>query len=229
MQRMNLVVTVVMVAALATGCSNEKRRERPQAASRPEPSSVATSGTTDLPTQDAKDFISHVASVNEVEIQLGKLALSRGTAAEVRTFGQMMVDDHTSAAARLDTVEKDLRLEPARQLDSRQADLRDKIAKQSGSDFDREYAKAMVDGHQDLLDQLESRVDKKGLDQWKVEMKGKTRIPAGGVAILPDKSDNKTTMRVNQFAASLYPTVYAHLQSAKALEESLKRQGNKRR
>ena len=63
----------------------------------------------------------------------------------------------------------------------------------------------MVDGHKDLLDQLESRIDKKGLDQWKVEMKGKTRIPAGGVAVLPDKSDNKTTMRINQFAASDLP------------------------
>ena len=80
------------------------------------------------------------------------------------------------------------------------------IAKRSGSDFDREYASAMVDGHKDLIDQLEPRIEKKTLDQWKVAITGKATAGTS-VAIPPDRSENPTTMRINQFAADIYPTV----------------------
>ena len=56
-------------------------------------------------------------------------------------------------------------------------------------------------------------------------MKGKTGVSDGSVAILPDKSDNKTTMRLNQFAASIYPTVHAHLEAAEALKSSIEKRG----
>jgi hypothetical protein len=46
-------------------------------------------------------------------------------------------------------------------------------------------------------------------------------MATGSVALLPDKSENPTTMRVNEFAAGLYPTVYAHLEAARALKGSL--------
>jgi len=233
MRRM-YVLPFAVAAIVAGACSNQKERatrEAPPASTVPrsEPSSVATTGTTDLSTQDAKDFLSHVATVDQLEIQLGKLAVTRGTSSEVRKFGQMMIDDHTSSTDKLVTLEKDLKLDTPRELDDKHKDVREDLAKRSGSDFDREYANAMVDGHKDLLDQLESRIDKKGLDQWKDEMKGKTRIPAGGVAVLPDKSDNKTTMRINQFAASIYPAVYTHLEAAKALEQSLEHRGANKR
>jgi hypothetical protein len=45
----------------------------------------------------------------------------------------------------------------------------------------------------------------------------------GTIPILPDPSENPTTMRVSQFAADLYPTALAHLEAAKALETSLKK------
>ena len=43
------------------------------------------------------------------------------------------------------------------------------------------------------------------------------------IAILRDRSDSPTTMRVNQFAADIYPIVDPHLEAAKALERSLEK------
>ena len=63
----------------------------------------------------------------------------------------------------------------------------------------------MVNSHKDLIEQLKPRIDKKTLDPWKVEMNGKTTVLGRTGAILPDRSDNPTTMRVNQFAADIYP------------------------
>jgi putative membrane protein len=226
MQRTN-GLAIAIAAALAAGCSSQNpQRETAPPVARRDAGGVGTSGTADLTSQDARDFLAHLATVDQSEIQLGKLAVSRGTSPGVRKFGQMMIDDHTSSSDRLESLERDLKIEPPKQPQQQDSDQHEELAKQSGSEFDREYASAMVRRHEDLIDQLEPRIDKKGLDQWKEEMKGKTKIPAGA-AVLPDKSDNKTTMRINQFAASIYPTVYSHLQAAKALEQSLEARGRR--
>jgi len=212
----------VLIVTLTAGCSVDKGKDLGQAKST-EPATVGTSGAPQIASLDAKDFIHHVAIVNTAEIDLGNLAVNRGSAGEVKKFGQMMIDDHAASGDKLKALASDLKINAPGELDDKHIDQRDKLAKQSGADFDREYASAMIDGHKDLIDQLEPRIDKKTLDQWKVEMNGKTTVAAGTVAILPDRSDNPTTMRINQFAAGIYPTVYAHLEAAKALERSLKK------
>ena len=53
-----------------------------------------------------------------------------------------------------------------------------------------------------------------------MEARDERQDEGGGrtVAILPDKSENPTTMRINQFAAGIYPTVHAHLEAARAAQ-----------
>ena len=219
-------LSFALLATPIVGCSTDTGRDLGPA-QRSEPITSAAGGAADITTEDAKDFIHHVAIVNLAEIDLGRLALDHGAAAEVRKFAQMMIDDHTASADTLKTLALDLKVDVPGEIDAKHVEQRDKLTKRFGADFDRAYASAMIDGHKDLLEQLEPRIDKKGLDQWKVEMNGKTKA-RGSVAVLPDKSDNRTTMRINQFAASIYPTVHAHLEAAKALESSLEKRQTKR-
>jgi putative membrane protein len=216
------VLSFALVATLTAACSSGKGPDLGQAKPA-EPASVGTTGAADIASQDAKDFIHLMAMVNLAEIDLGKLAANRGTADEVKKFAQMMIDDHTASGDKLKVLASDLKIEAPGQLDDKHVDQRDKLAKREGSDFDREYAGAMLDGHKELIDQLEPRIDKKTLGKWKVEMNKKTTAAVGTIAILPDPSDNPTTMRINQFAADIYPTVHAHLEAAKALESLLKK------
>jgi putative membrane protein len=211
-----------LVAILGAACSSDKGKALDQAKGT-QPAAAGTSGAADTAGQDARDFIHHVAIVNMAEIELGKLATNRSSTNEVKTFARMMIEDHTASGDKLKTVASDLKIEAPARLDAKHVDQRDKLAKLQDADFDRDYTSVMVDGHKDLIDQLEPRIDKKTLDQWKVEMNGKTAVANGTVAILPDKSDNPTTMRINQFAADIYPTVHAHLEAAKAVESSLKK------
>ena len=135
----------------------------------------------------------------------------------------MMVDDHTASGDKLKTLASDLRVGPQPPPEDAHLDWQQKLTSLSGADFDRGYAGAMVDSHKELIDQLEPRIDKKTLDQWKLQMNGKTKVAAGSVAILPDKSEDPTTMRVNEFAAGLYPTVHAHLEAARGLKDALEK------
>jgi putative membrane protein len=212
-------LSFVLGATLISGCSSEKGPDLGKAQGG-EPATVGTSGAADIARQDATDFIHHMAMVNMAEIELGKMAAERGTSAEVKKFGQMMVQDHTAAGDKLTSLATDLKIDSPGPLDDKHAELRDTLAKRRGADFDRDYASAMAEGHEDLIKQLEPRIDKQTLDQWKSERNGE-RTSAGTVAILPDRSDNPTTMRINQFAAGIYPTVHAHLEAAKALQRSV--------
>jgi putative membrane protein len=101
------------------------------------------------------------------------------------------------------------------QLDDKHNDLRDKLSKLQGADFDREYMDAMVDGHQDVADKLESRIDRAKLQDWKAQRSQMT-------AVAPEKSDDPVTMSINQWAADTYPTVVAHLDAAKTLDTTVK-------
>jgi len=214
-------LSFAFLATLTAACSSEKGKDLGPA-QRGQPATVGTTGAADLGSQDARDFIHHLAIVNLAEIELGKLAAERGTD-EVKKFAAMMIRDHTLSADKLKALAVDLTIDRPVQLDDKHTDQREKLATRTGADFDREYASAMVDGHKDLLDQLEPRTDKKTLDQWKVQMNGRTGAAGGTVPIAPDRSDNPTTMRINQFAADMYPTAYAHMEAAKALESSLKK------
>jgi len=220
MKRMGFL-SFVLVAALTAGCSGDKGKGLGQDKASAPPT-VGTSGAIDIANQDAKDFIHYVALANMAEVDLGKLAADRGTADEVKKFGQMMIAEHTASGDKLKTLASDLHIDAPGRLDDKHTDQRDKLAGRQGGDFDREYATAMVEGHKELIDQLEPRIDKKALEQWKVETRGKTTA-GGTVPIPPDPSDNPTTMWINQFAADIYPAVRAHLEAARALESSLKK------
>jgi putative membrane protein len=215
-------VSLALVATLTAGCSKESGKDSGPP-KRDQPATAATRAAADATSRDAGDFIHHVAIVNKAEIDLGKLAADRGGADEVKRFAQMMIHDHTASGDKLRVLAAELKVQAPDQLDQTRIDERDKLAREAAPDFDRDYATAMVDGHKDLLDQLEPRIDKTTLDRWKAAMNGKTTVESGTAPVLADQSENPTTMRVNQFAAEIYPTVHAHLEAAKALESSLKK------
>ena len=86
----------------------------------------------------------------------------------------------------------------------------------------------MVDGHQDVLDKLGSRVDKESLENYKAKTTdqatgAKVKQEVEATAITPEKSDNAITASINQWAATSYPVVQAHLQAAKTIQNTFKK------
>jgi putative membrane protein len=215
-------IAILAVAAMTTfgiACNTDRRNTADGGA-------VGTSGNTDVSRGD-RDFVNDVAIANMAEIELGKLAAGRAVNAEVKRFGQMMVDDHTAAAGKLKTIATTHHITLPTEIDDKHRDLRERLSKLQGAEFDREYMKAMVDGHEDVVDKLESRIDKERL----AEYKAKYATPGGRKTdeeikvdtVIPENSDDRVTMAVNQFAADAYPIVYVHMQKAKALDETIRK------
>ena len=154
------------------------------------------------------------------------MASEKGASPDVKKFGKMMVDDHTAAGDRLKAIATQHNVEWPAGLDDKHRDLRDKLAKLSGAEFDREYMSAMVEGHEAVANKLESRIDKDTLSKWKTESTDrvagqKAKVEGKAIAVMPERSDNPITMAINQWAADAYPTVQAHLSTAKELDKGL--------
>jgi putative membrane protein len=220
--RGKVLLWIAIVAALTVGCSRNGGND--------ETAPVGTSGKSDTNkvTSSDKGFVHDAVIANQAEVELGRIAIQRSTNADVKKFAQMMIDDHTAAGQKLSAVASRYNIDVPAQLDDKHRDLGEKLAKKLGPDFDRDYMEAMVEGHKQVADKLESRVDKANLAEWKADMtdrtSGKKVVERAQIrTILPEKSANEVTMSINQWAGDTYPTVQAHLEAAKALTDLLKK------
>jgi predicted outer membrane protein len=154
------------------------------------------------------------------------MALDKTTNLDIKSFAQRMIGDHSAAGHNLKSVLSGQPIEWPVQLDDKHKKIADELANKQGVDFDRDYVKAMVEGHQDLAAKLESRLDVQSLADWKTAAAGRTdskalpepKIAMRDVHVRPNKSDNEVTMKINQWAADTYPVAQKHLDTARTLE-----------
>src|SRR5262245_45004041 len=159
-------LSVALAAALTVGCRGDNRSAT---TTNPETGSpVGTSGTADVSRGD-QDFVKDAAITGMAEIELGRMAQEKAMDPNVKKFGQMMVEDHTKAGETLKALATESRIEMPAQVDDEHKEKAEKLAAKSGADFDNDYADMMVDGHENFVNKLESRIDKDTLSKWKAE------------------------------------------------------------
>jgi putative membrane protein len=102
-------------------------------------------------------FVQDAAIANMAEIELGRLALRNASDAQVRSFGQRMIDDHQKAQSDLEAVARRMNLELPSGLDSHHAQTARQLAALSGTEFDSQYINTMVREHRNAIALFESR------------------------------------------------------------------------
>ncbi len=100
----------------------------------------------------ANDFAEEASAKGIAEIETSKLALEKGTSAEVKKFAQTMVDDHTRANDELKALAEKNNLEL-----SDDADLMNKakamiLQVRDGENFDKAYANNQVVAHEQAIE-----------------------------------------------------------------------------
>ena len=129
----------------------------------------------------AQEFAQKAAVIGKAEIELAQLAVKQSTDADVRSYAERMITDHTAAAAKLKTVAAKDNLTLPQSLDPEHAAVKQKLSGLKGNDFDRAYSAEMAKGH-----------DK-------------------AVALFDAASQNSTLPAdLKQFAASTLPTLKEH-------------------
>src|SRR3954470_7870169 len=219
---------VAVVGVITVGCSRTERSKTATSEHRPGGAAVGTGGVV---VKSDEDFVHDVAIMNMTEIELSRMALTKATSPDVRSFAQRMIDDHGAAGEKLKGVISAYQMQWPSQLDDEHRKTVDELGKKQAGDFDRDYAKAMVHGHQDLVAKLESRLDVETLANWKAAAAGRTqskempepKAELRDVELRPEKSDLDRTTKISQWAADTYPVTQKHLDTARTLEDATKK------
>ena len=228
MRRIGLLLWAAAII-VAGGCSKAESTKAPvQEQPTSKTAAVGTAGST--ATNDA-DFVHDVAIMNMAEMELSRMALEKATSPDIKSFAQRVIDDHGAAETKLKGLVSGNPINWPSQLDDKHQKSTEELAKTQGAEFERDYVKAVVYGHQDFAAKLESRLELHSLADWKTAAAARTQskaLPEPGVAlrdvaILPEKSDNALTMKINQWAAETYPVAQKHLDTARTLEKATKK------
>jgi putative membrane protein len=138
-----------------------------------------------------------VVTANQVDIDAGKLAETKGSAKDVKDFAKRMVIDHSSVNKQATELVQKLKVKP--ESNSTSESLKKggdenlaKLKSLSGADFDRAYIDHEVTYHQQVLDALD-----------------KTLIP------------NAKNDELKNLLVKVRPAFVAHLEHAKQVQSAL--------
>jgi putative membrane protein len=139
------VRTFVLALLFLIACSpNVEQQGHPTPATEPAPSA-------DLASQD-RDFLEHAAEGGNAEIAIGTLALVDGYThrAEVAAFGRLMATDHRGINKQLTGIAASKRISLPTSLGEHQQNF-DRLVDLKQEEFDREFARVMIEDHQEAV------------------------------------------------------------------------------
>src|SRR3954470_5934512 len=138
-----------------------------------------------------------VVTANQVDIDAGRLAETKGSSADVKAFGKQMVTDHTGVNKQATDLVTKLGVKPednatAQALKSGGTENVSHLKTLKGADFDKAYIEHEVAYHQQVLDALD-----------------KTLIP------------NASNDQLKALLVKVRPAFVAHLEHAKHVQSTL--------
>jgi putative membrane protein len=105
--------------------------------------------------QQAKSFLTEAIEGNLAEVQLGQLAQKQATTLAVRSYGQMLEQDHTVANQKARVAANAMQIAPPTQPNSKQKANYERLSPLLGSDFDEQFADHMVMDHKEDIEKYE--------------------------------------------------------------------------
>lgn len=103
------------------------------------------------------DILSELHESNQAEVEMGKLALEKGTSSDVKSYGKMLIHDHSAADRKVREVASNLgvRFEPpapesrsVKKERNEDASNREALEGKSGTEFDTSFLQAMKADHE---------------------------------------------------------------------------------
>jgi len=198
-----ILIAITTLALAAFGCAkNETNTTDTSSASSTSVSTTDTSATTSTTDTSAttasmlsdadKEFIMKAAQGGMAEVAGGQTAATNGASADVKSFGNRMVQDHGKANDELKQLATAKGLTLPAETDADHKQKLDAMAKKTGKDFDKAYMSDMVADHEK------------------------------DVAEFQNASQNAQDPDLKNWASKTLPTLQDHLKMAKDINAKLK-------
>ena len=108
---------------------------------------------------DEEEFVIESAQGALLEVKLGELAQTNGSVQVVKDFGKVMIADHSTGYAELNTLATQKKITIPAGLSKKGQRKYDKLAKKTGHEFDKEYMDYMVEDHDKDIESFEEAAD----------------------------------------------------------------------
>ena len=96
-------------------------------------------------------FAMMVAQTDLAEIQVGKLALQKGSSEQVKTIAQKLIDDHTKTSEAMKQIASTKGLTLPTEPDAKHKALATKLESESGAQFDKDFLAANSMDHHKVI------------------------------------------------------------------------------
>ncbi|MEG4328179.1 DUF4142 domain-containing protein [Microcoleus sp. herbarium5] len=103
-----------------------------------------------LSSQD-RNFVMQAGQIGMLEVELGRLAVQRGSTAGVKQYGQEMVEEHTRANQELMQLVMQKQVELPTEMSTQNTALMERLSGLSGRSFDTAYKQAMIESHNQAI------------------------------------------------------------------------------
>ncbi|MDQ0106433.1 putative membrane protein [Chitinophaga terrae (ex Kim and Jung 2007)] len=143
--------------------------------------------------ENSSKFAVEAANGSMMEVAFGKLAQDKGNSDRVKAFGTLLVNDHSKAENEVKDLAGKKNITLPAELSDETKKHLDDMGKKSGKDFDKDFIDMMIDDHEKDIKKFE------------------------------DASKNVTDPDLKAWATNTLPTLRAHLDSAKAIKDGLKK------
>lgn len=181
-----LGAAVMIMSAGIVSCKDGNKEE--------DPKEVAEEQNENLENENKEDDAEYLVAAAEVdlkEIELGKLAQQKSSNADVKAFGQMMIDHHTKASEETKALAQKKNITLPMALTEKGQEAYDDLNDETETDFNKKYADMMVDGHEKTIDKIEKA------------------------------SEDANDEEIRMWAANMLPVLREHLEHAKTLKEKM--------
>jgi putative membrane protein len=142
--------------------------------------------------EDDSEFMTFAADAGMTEVEAGKTAETKATDPKVKQFAADMIKDHTAAGNDLKSLAATKNVTLPSAISEEHQKALSDVGAKTGKDFDKAYIDQMVTDHQKVVDKFD------------------------------DASKNAKDPDVKAFAAKTLPTLQAHLEHAKMLQDAMK-------
>jgi putative membrane protein len=99
----------------------------------------------------ATNFAKQVAMGGMAEVEISRIATTQGSNADVKSFAQRMVDDHSKANDELKALAQQKSWTLPTDMDAKHKATLARLSKLNGAAFDRAYMKAMMTDHKQTV------------------------------------------------------------------------------
>ncbi len=143
------VIAALGLAAVPAAAQEKSYQKDPGTTNRTGGQMAPQKGSASKTTQT---FSQQAASGNTLEVETSRLALEKSQNADVKSFAQMMIDDHTKVGEQMKTALKDAGLPaPADKLLPKHQDTVDKLKEAGQGKFDSQYVAAQIKAHEEAV------------------------------------------------------------------------------